>query len=195
MVSSPPITKHDSNPEDFAKYWLEQRPDLNPQVLTLELALARLNLLSIKSVDRVASRYAVSAADYLFMAAISRGRLDGPARPSDLGKFFGLQPSVVTYRVSQLVERQLVDRNTKPEDRRVIELSLTRRGTQIVHEIMTALVAQLDERLKSVDEIAHGRRTLQALLGAFLTGWERLDAKECAATSECVSGAPLQDQG
>jgi DNA-binding MarR family transcriptional regulator len=196
MVTSSPLPDRDPKPGDFAKFWLEQRPDLNPEVLMLELTMARLNLLSIKSIDRIAGKHGISAADYLFMNAISRGRADGPLRPSDLGRLFGLQPSVVTYRVNQLVERHLVDRSTKADDRRVIQLSLTQRGIQIVHEIMTAQVLRLDERLKSIDEIDHGRRTLQELLGALAAGWERLEAQELAAASESdVAGSPLQDRG
>lgn len=196
MVTSSPLPNRDPKPVDFAKFWLEQRPDLNPQVLMLELTMARLNLLSIKSMDRIAARHGISAADYLFMNAISRGRPDGPLRPSDLGRIFGLQPSVVTYRVNQLVERHLVDRSTKADDRRVIQLSLTQRGLQIVHAIMTAQVVRLDERLKSVDEFTHGRRTLQELLGALASGWERLDVQEHTAASESeAGGSPLQDRG
>lgn len=195
MATSAPLSNRDPKPGDFARFWLEQRPDLNPQVLMLELTMARLNLLSIKSVDRIAARHGISAADYLFMSAISRGRPDGPMRPSDLGKLFGLQPSVVTYRVNQLVERHLVDRNTKTDDRRVILLSLTQRGSKTVHEIMTALVLRLDERLASVDGFTQGRRTLQELLGALAADWERLDAKECAVPEPEVGGSPLQDRG
>ena len=194
-MATRPLSNRDPQPGDFVKFWLEQRPDLNAEVLTLELTLARLNLLSIKSMDRIAAKQGVSAADYLFMIAISRGRPDGPLRPSDLGKLFGLQPSVVTYRVNQLVERQLVDRGTKSDDRRVILLSLTQRGQQIVHEIMTTLVLRLDERLQSVDGFSGGRRTLQELLGVLAAGWERLDAEEqVAAPEQEVSASPLQDR-
>jgi DNA-binding MarR family transcriptional regulator len=194
MGTGSPVPKRDLNPGDFAQYWLEQRPDLNPQVLALELTMARLNLMSIKSMDRIAARHGISAADYLFMSAISRGRPDGPLRPSDLGKIFGLQPSVVTYRVSQLVERQLVDRNIKTEDRRVILLSLTERGLQVVQDIMTSLVLRLDERLKSLDNFPNGRGNLQQLLGALAFGWEQLDMKEYAAAIVPEGGSPLQDR-
>lgn len=195
MVTSSPSADHASRPGDLLGFWLERRPDLNPEVLALELTLARLNLLSIKSMDRIAAARGVSAADYLFMSAIGRGRPDGALRPSDLGKLFGLQPSVVTYRVNQLVERKLVDRNVNTDDRRVILLSLTERGTQIVNEIMTAQVRRLDECLKSVDAFEQGRRTLQALLGALAVGLERREAAELASAPESeTSGSPLQDR-
>jgi DNA-binding MarR family transcriptional regulator len=195
MVTSSPSADQASRPNDMVRFWLEQRPDLNPEVLALELTLARLNLLSIKSLDRIAATRGISAADYLFMCAISRGRVDGAMRPSDLGRLFGLQPSVVTYRLNQLVDRKLVDRNVNADDRRVILLSLTEHGLKLVNEIMTAQVARLDECLKSVDAFEHGRRTLQELLGALAIRWERLDTAELASSPEPeTTGSPLQDR-
>lgn len=195
MVTSSPSADHDPPSSTLVGFWLEQRPDLNPEVLALELTLARLNLLSIKSMDRLAAARGISAADYLFMSAISRGRPDGAMRPSDLGKLFGLQPSVVTYRLNQLVERRLVHRAINADDRRVILLSLTERGRQLVNEVMTAQVQRLDECLKSVDAFQGGRRTLQELLGALALGWERLDAVELAVTPDSEpAGSPLQDR-
>jgi DNA-binding MarR family transcriptional regulator len=88
---------------------------------------------------------------------------------------------VVTYRVNQLVERGMVDRNTKPDDRRVILLSLTPAGMAIVDAVMTTMVAKLGDRLSAVDEFPGAREQLQRLLSALARRWEQLDAQELLA--------------
>lgn len=160
---------------EFTRYWLQRRPDLEPDALAMALTLARAHLLDMKSVSRIAERHDVTSTDYSLMATIQRGRRQGPIRPSDLSRMFNLQPSLVTYRIGQLVERGLVERAPMTGDRRVVLLALTPQGAAIVDAIVTAIAERAGERMAALDAFPDGRRTLQQLLSAVVKRWEQLD--------------------
>lgn len=63
---------------------------------------------------------------------------EGPLRPGALAERLRVAPRSVTEVVDALVERELVDREPDPSDRRATILSLTDAGRDLVHEI-TAL--------------------------------------------------------
>src|SRR5690606_15565677 len=60
---------------------------------------------------------------------------EGPLRPGALAERLRVAPRSVTEVVDALVERQLVDREPDPSDRRATILSLTDAGRDLVHEI------------------------------------------------------------
>jgi DNA-binding MarR family transcriptional regulator len=168
----------------FVNYWLEQRQDLDPQVLALELTLARLNLLSKRAATWAAESHGVTATDYSLMAVIKRGREGRPIGPSDLAKLFKLMPSVITYRVNQLVERGLVHRADKPGDRRAILLHVTDKGAAMVDSILTALAGRLGDGLSALDDFPDGRERFQTLLGALVRRLEERDGTAVVPPSE-----------
>ncbi|MEO6338855.1 MAG: MarR family transcriptional regulator [Caulobacteraceae bacterium] len=159
----------------FVDYWLQQRQDLDPQVLALELTLARLNLLSKRSATWVAEAHGVTATDYSLMAVIKRGKDGKPIGPSDLAKLFNLRPSVITYRVNQLVERGLVRRADKPGDRRAILLHLTDKGAVMVDAILGSLANHLSNGLDALDGLPGGRDGFLDLLSALVRRLEQLE--------------------
>ena len=168
----------------FVNYWLEQRQDLDPQVLALELTLARLNLLSKRAATWAAETHGITATDYSLLAVIKRGREGRPIGPSDLAKLFNLMPSVITYRVNQLVERGLVHRAAKPGDRRAILLHATDKGAAMVDAILTALAGRLGEGVAALDAFPEGRDRFQLLLGVLVRRLEELEAEAAAPQSE-----------
>ncbi|HEV7632256.1 MAG TPA: MarR family transcriptional regulator [Steroidobacteraceae bacterium] len=159
---------------ELVEYWLQQRPQLDRELLSLELTVARICLLNMREAVEVTADHGITATDYSLMFVIRRGRKEGPVRPSDLGKLFNLQPSVVTYRVSQLVERGLVDRGTNAADRRASLLRVTRKGSAMIDSILTTLVVAWDERFKLAKVAADQRGELLRVLGAVAQSWQQL---------------------
>lgn len=58
---------------------------------------------------------------------------NGKSRPSDIAKVLGLTPPTVTHLSEKLVKKKLAVRSTDEEDRRIIYLSITETGKEILH--------------------------------------------------------------
>lgn len=156
----------------FVSYWLTQRPDLDSDSLALQLTVARIGLLSRRTLSSLAEAEGITAIDFNIMGAIKRASHAGPVHPSDLGKLFSLTSSTISYRTDRLFERGLVDRLGQAGDRRVIQLRLTPAGEAKVDKVMTGYTAVLNDKLRAVDSRPNGRRDLILLLGALARAWE-----------------------
>lgn len=67
---------------------------------------------------------------------------------SDLAEILGLDNSTASRTVNNLVTRGLVQRNTAPEDRRYVSISLTNSGTDIFKNIES----RMDTRFSAIYE-------------------------------------------
>ena len=150
--------------DDFVEYWQGQRPDLDPDVLALELTLTRLQLILLASSARLAEEQGLGPQDYGLIAEIRRGMDGVPVRPSDLKKIFRIERSAITYRIDRLVELGYVTRATKPDDRRAIELSVTEAGVAVTDAIMTKLTKRLEDCVEAMGASAQDRKQLLGLL-------------------------------
>lgn len=76
----------------------------------------------------------LSHLDYGILAMLS-GAPDGRVRMSALATAFGVDPSVITYRVRRMGERGLVERARCPEDRRGVHAVITEVGRTVLAEL------------------------------------------------------------
>jgi len=170
---------------EFVRYWLEQRPDLDPGALALQLTIARITIMSRRTLSRMAEAEGITATDFQIMGAIKRGGAGGPIRPSDLWKLFSLTPGAITYRINRLFEMGLVERQGQSGDRRVILLNLTPAGAAKVDAVMNGYSAMLDGKLTAVDAVPGGREALIRLLRVLAHAWEDEEVED--------EGDPLED--
>ncbi len=56
-------------------------------------------------------------------------------RMKDIGEKLGVKPSSVTNLVDRLIKAELVERSFDPEDRRVVEVSLSEGGKKLIEEV------------------------------------------------------------
>ncbi|GKV56613.1 MarR family transcriptional regulator [Sporosarcina sp. NCCP-2222] len=56
----------------------------------------------------------------------------GKSRPSDIAKVLGLTPPTVTHLTEKLVKKKLAVRSTDEEDRRIVYVSISDAGIEIV---------------------------------------------------------------
>lgn len=83
----------------------------------------------------------------LYILELVNGGLD---RPSRLIEYFGVLPSTITFETDKLVAAGLIRRESVPDDRRVVRLSLTDAGlavhkaaTQAINEVLRPRLAEL----------------------------------------------------
>lgn len=86
---------------------------------------------------------------------------------ADLCRELHHDSGAMTRLIDQLEERQLIERRRNPQDRRVIELSLTPKGneviTQLIHVVTDGLNVLLDDFTR--DEVKILKSLLRKLIG------------------------------
>ena len=112
---------------EFVRYWLGQRPDLDPEALALQLTIARLTIMSRRTLARMAEAQGITATDFQIMGVIKRGGEAGaPTRPSDLWKLFSLTPAgsakvdAVMTGYSALIDDKLTAVDAVPGGRKAL---------------------------------------------------------------------------
>ena len=74
-------------------------------------------------------------------------------RMKDIGEKLGIKPSSATNLVNRLIKADLVERSFDPEDRRVVEVSLSEGGKNLIEEVRKTdrkhwekVIGKIDER-------------------------------------------------
>jgi DNA-binding MarR family transcriptional regulator len=71
---------------------------------------------------------------------------------SDIGKCLAMPKPHVTLIIDRLIEEQYVERQNDPNDRRIINVSITEKGIQIFDEIKATLVENMKIKLLNLTE-------------------------------------------
>ncbi|MDG4811088.1 MarR family transcriptional regulator [Micromonospora sp. WMMD1120] len=74
-----------------------------------------------------------------------------PLRTVDLASSLGVHPSTATRTCNRLVQRALVARHHRPDDRRVAWLTLTEVGKTLVGDVMRHRTAEIRRLLEATD--------------------------------------------
>jgi DNA-binding MarR family transcriptional regulator len=75
----------------------------------------------------------------------------GPCNAGGLAEAVGLHISSITRLCDRLVERELITRQTRPGNRREVEIAITPAGSALVRTVWAARSAELSAALRSLD--------------------------------------------
>jgi DNA-binding MarR family transcriptional regulator len=97
----------------------------------------------------------------------------GPKRTGELARFLGSSLSAATTMVDRMVRRNLVERTTDPEDRRVVICRLSPAGVKAVEEFSKVRRLHLEKvsSVLSVEELEIVARAMEILS----VGMDRLE--------------------
>jgi DNA-binding MarR family transcriptional regulator len=136
----------------------------------------RLSMKWRAAVDRAVAPFGLTHAQYVLIATLYGMSLAG-ARPSqrELADASGLEPVYVSRLARGLEEGGLIERTESAADPRAVELSLTRRGEDVVIQAIAAVRELHDRLLEPIGglrgiENRRFRTTLRALLREPLEG-------------------------
>ncbi len=104
--------------------------------------------------------------------------VDGPKRMSDLASDLGVTLATASGLADRLVERDIVVRESQPDDRRVVLCCLSESGQKAIKRIWESAGSRLRDLLRTLD-----KGNLQALTGALeamLTSAEREKREDTA---------------
>jgi DNA-binding MarR family transcriptional regulator len=141
----------------------EQVDAVTDAVLTASRLLVAVSARSISAVDD-----AISLAQFrLLVVLFSRG----PQKVTTLAQALGVNPSTATRTIDRLLDRGLVDRQTNPESRREMRISLTPAGKRVVRKATRrrrAEIAAIVEKMPAT----HQRGLVRALNAFSAAGGE-----------------------
>jgi DNA-binding MarR family transcriptional regulator len=122
------------------------------------------------AVDRALTHLDLTHAQYSVLASLY-GMSRGGTRPSqrELADHTGLEPIYISKLARALERGGLIERIEHPDDQRAVQLSLTRRGTQVITRAILVVRELQDEMTAPIGGTSSRRhqelvRTLQALL-------------------------------
>lgn len=129
--------------------WLEQLPDLNTSPMAL---IARLQLASKQMNDELCAnfeRHKLTDAGFDVLATLLRAGPPHSLSPSELLEQMHITSGTMTTRIDKLEKKGLVKRKTKKDDKRSVNVVLTKKGLKLIDEVILEHV-KTQEKIVSV---------------------------------------------
>jgi len=126
--------------------WAEARPDLDTSPMGVIGRISRLSLLLIKEQVRVFAEYDLDFASFDVLATLRRTGPPHELTPGQLARCMIVTPGAVAQRLARLESAGLITRTHSKADRRMITVSLTTSGQELVDTVLPAHVAN-EQRL------------------------------------------------
>jgi DNA-binding MarR family transcriptional regulator len=150
----------------LVEQWRDQRPDIRPDAMA---TIGRVLALA----DEIERRLSQAAAEH----GLDRGQGDvlftlrrsgSPYRlsPSRLTESLLVTSGTMTNRIDRLEVAGLIERRPNPDDRRGMDVQLTRKGLRLVDRVIPDHVANEEGMLEPLSEVERDRldRTMRKLL-------------------------------
>ncbi len=140
--------------------WERERPDIDVSPLHVLSRVSRLGELLTDRRRKIFAAHVLRPYEFDVLAALRRAGAPYELTPGQLLTETHVTSGTMTNRLDVLVERQLVNRRSDPQDRRVTRVQLTPAGRERVDSALTELLAVEAQLL--VGLTAADRHTLAA---------------------------------
>lgn len=114
-----------------------------------EVAMRRLRLGAVRIMGRALSRFDLTVSQHTLLFSLFH---PGKCKMSELARELGITMGAATSIVDRLIKAGLVKRERSTEDRRVVFVSLSKKGRRMmeeVHKVTLELMANLLSRLSA----------------------------------------------
>ncbi len=116
--------------------WRRQRPDLDPSPMGVFGRIARLAARQRADLTLMLVDFDLTPASFDVLANLRRSDPPHCKTPTALASSSMMSTGGMTFRIDKLEESGLVARQHSPDDRRVVEVSLTSRGKAVIDEVI-----------------------------------------------------------
>jgi DNA-binding MarR family transcriptional regulator len=147
--------------ETLVSQWAEVHPDLDLATMALASRLMTAAAMIRGRIAELASGYGVSLEEGDILFTVRRAG-DPGLSPTALTESLLVSSGTMTNRLDHLERKGLVERVPNPEDRRAVEIQLTRKGTRLVDKAIGEHVAGEADALSVLPDAE--RRRLDATL-------------------------------
>lgn len=150
--------------------WTEVRPDLDVSPMAVVGRLSRASRLLERGVQEYFAGHGLESWEFDVLATLRRAGKPYTLTPGELARTVMIGSSALTNRVDRLVSRALVTRETDPDNRRRVLITLTADGLALVDRIAAGHYRNEDRLLSGLtmsqrDRLAATLRTLLISLG------------------------------
>ena len=163
-------SKHADRVDAVIAAWRRERPDIDVSsiaVLTRALLIGR-NLQ--KARDRALRALGTNTPTLEVLATLRRSGAPYRLRTSEIEAATSVTAGAISQRLDRLERRRLVRRTRDTVDRRVIHVTLTRKGRDLIDGVVTGLMEREELLLAPFNE--RERKTLERLLKRWLQWFE-----------------------
>jgi len=129
--------------------WLEQMPDLNTKPMALIARLQQTTKAMNSQLCTNFEHYKLTDAGFDVLATLLRAGAPYSLSPSELLEQMDITSGTMTTRIDKLEKKDLVKRKTKKNDKRSVNVALTKRGLKLINEVIVEHV-KTQEKIVSV---------------------------------------------
>ena len=137
--------------------WGDQRPELDCSSLGVVVRVQLLAKLLSDNAEQALKDHGLKLWEYDVLSALRRQGKPYEMLASELAEASLLTSGTITTRIDGLEERGLAKRRPNQDDRRAINIRLTRAGRDLVDEAVGARIASADEQLDCLPRIEQAR--------------------------------------
>lgn len=150
--------------------WRRQRPDLDPSPMGVFGRIARVAARQRADLTTMLDEFGLTPASFDVLANLRRSDPPHCKTPTELASSSMMSTGGMTFRIDKLEEEGLVVRKQSPDDRRVVEVSLTSRGKKVIDKVIDVHLTRERLLLAEMDhEQVEGLSTLLAKLEQSMT--------------------------
>ena len=153
--------------KDFAKRY----PDLDPSALKTCVVLLRTGSDLLTTFETILGKHGLSQGRFLTLIVLNR--TPGKAiNPSTLAEKVGVKRATMTGLLDGLEGKEFIERVAHPEDRRKLGIRLTKKGQQLLGEMLPDYYSHIGKLMAKLSE--KDRLELELLLGKVNQGLSTL---------------------
>lgn len=133
-------TKRPDEVDDIVSAWHRERPDLEVDVMQVLSRVSRLASRHATTRDATFASHGLGAFEFDVLAALRRAGEPYQLTPGELSRSTHVTSGTMTHRITRLVERELVTRDSHPSDGRAAIVALTPAGRALVDAALSDLL-------------------------------------------------------
>ncbi|TWP37705.1 MarR family winged helix-turn-helix transcriptional regulator [Leekyejoonella antrihumi] len=154
--------------DQIREQWADVRPELDSTPMGVIGRMSRASSLLDKSIRENFAGFDLLPGEFDVLATLRRSGSPYKLTPGVIGELTMVTSGAITNRIDRMVDKGLVKRELDPDNRRIIVVVLTRRGRELINEVIDSHVAH---EIKLMESLSDGeQKQLAELLRKLLVG-------------------------
>lgn len=155
------------NADVLVSQWREALGTDGSDALLMGIRIRRVGMVLDKLIIQECNAVDVKLHEFILLMALRRIGEPYALRPADILKMQSVTSGTATYRLDQLVKRDLARRIPDPSDRRSFFIGLTPHGKDVVDSVLARMRKSFHEQLAPFDQVPGKFDALEAGLRLF----------------------------
>ncbi len=154
--------------DQIQEQWADVRPELDSTPMGVIGRMSRASSLLDRSIRENFASFDLQPGEFDVLATLRRSGSPYKLTPGVIGDLTMVTSSAITARIDKMADKGLVKREPDPDNRRIVVVCLTRRGRELINEVIENHVAHEIELMKGLTRAE--QEQLAELLRKLLVG-------------------------